>query len=112
MDGAQVHWQAGQGDKERRGGEEGLGLGQRDPEGEVRGRVDRDRGDTGREPPTTWVTTDSLLGEVVTEAEVLLVGEEVIVCMVVDSDWPIEEGVRLTLVGVVSFAAIAGRRQE
>lgn len=47
-----------------------------------------------------------------TEAEVLLVVEEVIVCMVMGSDWPIEEGVRLTLVGAVSFAAIAGRRQE
>lgn len=74
--------------------------------------MDRDRGDTGREPPTTWVTTDSLLGDVVTETEVLLVGEEVIVCMLVDLDWPIEEGVRLMLVGVVSFAAIAEKRQE
>lgn len=43
--GAQVHWQRGQGDKEGGGGEEGLGLGQQDPEGDVGGRTE-----TGREP--------------------------------------------------------------
>lgn len=76
MEGAQVHWQAGQGDKERRGGEEGLRVGQRDPEGETGGRVDKERGETGRKPKASWVTKDSLLGEAVTDGEVVPEGEE------------------------------------
>lgn len=61
MEGAPVHWQAGQGDRERTGGEEGVGLGQRDPEGETGGR--EERGETGREEEASWVlaATDSLL---------------------------------------------------
>lgn len=70
MGGAHVHWHAGQGDKERSGGEEGVGLGQQEPTGEVSGRVDKDRGETGRELQTSWV-------EAVTSVEVELVGEEV-----------------------------------
>lgn len=61
MEGAQEHWQTGQGDRERRGGEEGLGLGQRDPEGETGGRADKERGEIGREGEASWVTKDSLL---------------------------------------------------
>lgn len=76
MEGAQEHWQTGQGDRERRGGEEGLGLGQRDPEGETRGRADKERGETGREEEASWVTKDSLLGEAVMEGEALPEGEE------------------------------------
>lgn len=68
-EGAQVHWQTGQGDRERRGGEDGQGLGQRDAEGELGGRVEKERGETGREEETSWVTKDSLLGEAVTERE-------------------------------------------
>lgn len=45
MEGAQVHWQTGQEDKEGGGGEEGLGLGQPEPEGEVGGWTE-----AGREP--------------------------------------------------------------
>lgn len=98
-DGAQVHWHAGQGDKERRGGEEGVGLGQRDPAGEVSGRVDKDRGETGREPQTSWVARESLLREAVTGTEVELVGEDVTVSAVGDCDGPIGEGVRVALRG-------------
>lgn len=54
MECEQVHWHAGQGERERRGGEEGLGLGQADPDGETW------RGETGRE---RGATHDSLLGE-------------------------------------------------
>lgn len=61
MSGANVHWQAGQGDRERRGGEQGVGLGQRDPEGETGGRLDMERGETEREREASWVTADSLL---------------------------------------------------
>lgn len=99
-DGAQEHWHAGQGDKARRGGEEGPGLGQREPAGEVSSRVDKDRGEAGREPQTSWVARESLLREAVTGAEVVLVGEEVAVSVVADCDGPIGEGVRLSLVGV------------
>lgn len=74
MAGTKLHWQAGQGDNERRGGEEGVGLGQRDPEVETRGRVDKGRGETGRE--ASWVTRDSLLGDAVTEGEAKPEGEE------------------------------------
>lgn len=35
MEGAQVHWQTGRGDKEGGGGEEGPGLGQQDPDGDM-----------------------------------------------------------------------------
>lgn len=42
---AQVHWQAGQGDKQGGGGDEGPRLGQRGPEGEAAGSTE-----TGREP--------------------------------------------------------------
>lgn len=70
---AQVHWQTGQGDRERRGGDPGVGLGQRDPEGEAGGRVDKDRGETGREEEqASWATKESLLGEAVTEAAAAL----------------------------------------
>lgn len=114
MEGAQVHWQAGQGDKDRRGGEEELGLGQRDPEGERGGRLDKERGDTGREPKARGVTTDSLLGEAVIEGEFLPEGEEQMgeAGTVMDSDWlgPIEQGVRLRLVGVVTFGVMAVER--
>lgn len=91
MKGAQVHWQAGQGDREMRGGEEELGLGQRDPEGEARGRVDKERGETGREEEASRVTKDSLLGEA---------------GMMMGSGWlgPIEEGGRLRSVGVVAVS--------
>lgn len=54
MEGAKVHWQAGQGDRERRGGEEGVGLVQRDPEGETGGTADKERGETGREEGAAW----------------------------------------------------------
>lgn len=95
MVGAQVHWHAGQGDKERRGGEEGVGLGQREPAGEVSGRVDKERGETGREPQSGWVTRESLL----TEVEVVLVGEEVTSCAVANCDGPVGEDVGLSAVG-------------
>lgn len=71
MVGAKLPWQAGQGDRERRGGEEGVGLGQRDPEAETRGRVDKERGETGREEEASWVTRDA-----VTEGEAKPEGEE------------------------------------
>lgn len=67
--GIEAHWQVGQGDRERGGGEEGLGLGQRDPEGETGGRADKERGETGREE-------DSLLGETAKEGEALPEGEQ------------------------------------
>lgn len=89
MEGAQVHWQAGQGDKERRGGEEGLGLRQKDPDGEM--GVDKERGERGRQEEASWVTKDSLLGEVITDSMVLPEGEE---GMVMQS----EEGTRVMLV--------------
>lgn len=57
MEGAQVHWQSGQGDKEGGGGEEGLGLGQQEPEGEVGGRTE-----TGQEPNTSGAETHTLGG--------------------------------------------------
>lgn len=100
MDGAQVHWHAGQGDKERKGGEEGVGLGQREPAGEVSGKVDKDRGETGREPQISWVARESLLREAVTGSEVKLVGEDVTVGVVGDRDGPIGVGVRVSLGGV------------
>lgn len=96
-DGAQVHWHAGQGDKERRGGEEGVGLGQRGPAGELSGRVDKDRGETGRELQTSWVGRESWLTEAVTSAEVESVAEEVTVSVAGDCDGPIGEGVRALL---------------
>lgn len=99
MDGAQVHWHAGQGDKERRGGEEGVGLGQQEPVGEVSGRVDKDRGETGREPQISWVARESLL-------KVKLVSEDVTVGVVGDCDGPIGEGAR------VSFGHVAGSETE
>lgn len=108
IEGAQVHWQAGQGDRERRGGEDGLGLGQRDPEGETGGRVDKKRGETGREEEASWVTEDSLLGEAVTEGEALPEGEEGMreTGMVMGSDWleAIEEGTGVRLVCVVAIS--------
>lgn len=64
-----LHWQTGQGDKERRGGEEGLGLGQRDPEGEKLGRVHTERGETGRDEEFSWAIRESLLAESMTEGE-------------------------------------------
>lgn len=96
-DGAQVHWHAGQGDKERRGGEEGVGLGQREPVGEVSGKVDKDRGETGRKPLISWVARESLLREAVTGTEVKLVGEDVTVSVAGDCDGPIGEDVRVSL---------------
>lgn len=75
-EGEQVHWQAGQGDRERRGGEEGLGLGQCDPEGDTGGRVDKEIGETERVEAASWVPKDSLLRETVTEGEALPDGEE------------------------------------
>lgn len=96
MEGEQGHWQAGQGDKERRGGDEGAGLAQRDPEGEMGGRADKDRGETGREEVASCVTTDSLLGESGTEGGALPMGEEGTGerDVVVGSDWSgtMEEG--------------------
>lgn len=53
----------GQGERERRSGEGGLGL------GEMGGRIDKESGDTGQEEEASWVTKDSLLGEAVTEGE-------------------------------------------
>lgn len=99
MDGAQVQWHAGQGDKARRGGEEGAGLGQREPAGEVSGSVGKDRGETGREPQPSWVARESLLSEAATGAALVLVGEEVAVSAVADCDGPMGEGARLSLVG-------------
>lgn len=63
--------------------------GQRDPEGETGGRVDKERGETGREPKASGVTKDSLLGEATTEGEALPEGEEWMdeTGMVMDSDW-------------------------
>lgn len=107
MEGGQVRWQAGQGDRERRGGEEGLGLGHLDPEGDTGGRVDKERGETGREGKATWVTKESLLGDAVTEGEALPEDEEGMVetGMVMGSDrlGAIEEGTKVRLVSVVSF---------
>lgn len=74
--GAQVHWQRGQGDRERRGGEEGHGLGQQDPEGETGGREAKERGETGREEAASWVPKVSRLGDTVTEGEAMAGGEE------------------------------------
>lgn len=98
--GAQVHWQTGQGDRERRGGDEGLGLGQRDPEGEMGGRVDKDRGETGREEEASWATTDSLLCEAATEGKAV---SEVEIGSGTGSDrlGATEEGAGVRLVGVV-----------
>lgn len=70
MEGAHVHWQAGQGERERRGGEEGPGLLQRDPEGDIAGRVATERGEMGR------VHKDSRLAEALTGGEVLPDGKE------------------------------------
>lgn len=100
MEGAQVHWHAGQGDNERRGGEEGVGLVQRDPEGEVGVRVEKETGETEQELKVSWVTKDSLLGEAVTEGEVDLAK---------DSDWlrPADDGISEQLVGVVVFLEVA-----
>lgn len=102
IEGAQVDWQAGQGDRERRGGEEGLGLGHRDPEGEMGGRVEWERGETGREEEASWVTKDSLLGDAVAEGNALSEVEEGVVGtgMVRDSDrlGAIEEGARVAVV--------------
>lgn len=99
--GAQVHWQTGQGERERRGGDEGLGLGQRDPEGETGGRVDKERGETGREEEeASWASKDSLLGEAVREGEVMPGGEEM---MGSDRFGATEEGLR-------SLGAVSGLR--
>lgn len=65
----QVHWQTGQGDRERRGGEQGPGLGQHDPEGETRGKPVKDKGETGRMGLVSWVPGESWLTDVVTEGD-------------------------------------------
>lgn len=69
-----LHWQKGQGDRERRGGEEGPGLGQRDPEGEIGGRVHTDRGETGRDEDDGWATKDSLLAESLRDGDRMVTG--------------------------------------
>lgn len=68
--------------------------------------MDRERGDTGREQEqeASWFTTDSLLGEAVTEGEALPEGEEGETGTVMDSDWlglP-EEGARVRIAGVAA----------
>lgn len=74
--------------------------------------MDKERGETGREPKASWVTKDSLLGEASTEGEVLPDGEEWMdeMGIVMDSDWldwPTEDGMRVRLVGVVAFSEVA-----
>jgi len=76
MDGAKINWQAGQGDRGRRGGEEGVGLGQHDPEAETEGRVEMERGEAGGEEEVGRVTRDSFLGVIVTVDEAMRVRVE------------------------------------
>lgn len=64
MEGAQVHWQTGQGDKDGGGGEGGLGLGQQDPEGDVGGRTE-----AGREPSPSRAAEEECGGAVVGAGE-------------------------------------------
>ncbi len=79
--------------------------------GDAGGRVDKERGETGREEAASWETEDSLLGEAVTEGEVLPEGEEGMeeTGMVMASVWlgPVEEGERVRLVGVVAVSGVA-----
>lgn len=56
LEGAQLHWHTGQGDKEGGGGEEGLGLGKQDVDGDMDGIVE-----AGQEPNATWHVKCSLL---------------------------------------------------
>lgn len=90
MEGGQVHWQAGQGDRERRGGEEGLGLGQ------------------WREEAASWVTKGSLHGDAVTEGEALSKGEKGMgekgIMRGSDRLGAIEEGTRVRMAGVVAVS--------
>lgn len=69
-----LHWQTGQGERERKGGEEGEGLGQRDPEGEIGGRVHTERGEEGRDEEYGWATRDSLLAESLAEGARVVMG--------------------------------------
>lgn len=69
-----AHWQEGQGERGRRGGEVGQGLSERDPEADTAGRVTTDTGDTRPEGGSCAVK-DSPLGEVVTGGDILLEGE-------------------------------------
>lgn len=55
------------------------------------GRVEKEKGETGRQEEASWVTKDSLLGEVITEGKALPEGEEGIVMAS-------EEGTRVMLV--------------
>lgn len=107
MEWGQIHWQVGHGDRERRGGEEGLGLGHREPEGETRGRADKETGETGREGKASWVAKDSLLGDLL-EGEALPEVEERMgeTGLVVGSDGlgAIEEGTGVRLLGVVAVS--------
>lgn len=92
MEGGQVHWQAGQGDREQRGGEEGLGLGQ------------------WREEAASWVTKGSLHGDAVTEGKALSKGEKGMgeTGIMRDSDrlGAIEEGTRVRMAGVVAVSEV------
>lgn len=76
-----------------------MGLGQRDPEGEVGVRVEKETGETEQELKVSWVTNDSLLGEAVIEGEVDLDK---------DSDWlkPADDGRGERLGGVVAFLQV------
>lgn len=60
-----AHWHEGQGERGRRGGEDGQGLSERDPEVDAVGRVTTDRGETLPEVGSCAVN-DSPLGDVVT----------------------------------------------
>lgn len=106
MEGTPVHWQAGQGNREWGQGEEERGLGQWDPNGEMRGRVDMERGETGWEEVTSWASKDSLLGEAVPEGETLPESEEGVgeAAMVMGSDGlgATEEETRVRSVGEVA----------
>lgn len=64
MEGAQVHWQTGQGDKDGGGGEGGLGLGQQDPEGDVGGTTE-----AGQEPSPSRAAEEESGGAVVGAGE-------------------------------------------
>lgn len=100
----QVQWQAGQGDRERRGGEEGPGLGQRDPEGETRGRGDKERGETGREEAeASWL----IEGEALSEGEEGMGGTG----MAMGSD-RLKEGTKVWSEGVVAVSEGAAVSQE
>lgn len=90
MECGQVHWQAGQGDRERGGGEEGLGLGQ------------------WREEAASWVTKGSLHGDAVTEGEALPKGEKEIgetgIMRGSDRLGAMEEGTKVRMAGVVAVS--------